>query len=251
MRDRVWKAFAVLFSVFVFMTLSFALRADVLLVDRFDQQLNTTVWTPSDPAAVYTKDGVAVLDQAISGSDSVNLVTKEAFPDCVIYYHYIFAERTGGGDGGGYLRQNPAGSGGYKIRWGWQGGNTVRLTDSVDHPPIAAWGAFPGLESNFSATTTRFEFKASLITPIIKVHITDLDTEDPIAEWELEDDWYDSGMLEFDNYKDGVFHIDNVIVATPDMEETIFSETFDPETMEAAVGPASKLATTWSKIRSQ
>ena len=82
------------------------------------------------------------------------------------------------------------------------------------------------------------------------MHITDLDTEDPIAEWELEDDWYESGMLEFDNYLDGVYHIDNVIVATPDMEETIFSETFDPETMEAAVGPASKLATTWSKIKS-
>jgi hypothetical protein len=233
------------------MTLSFALRADILLVDRFDQALNTTVWTPSDAAAVYTEDGVAVLDQAGSGGDWVNLVTKEAFPDCVIYYHYIFAERTGGGDGGGYLRQNPAGDGGYKIRWGWQGANTVRLTDSVDHPPIAKWDAFPGLQSDFPATTTRFEFKISLVTPNIKVIINDLDTGDPIAEWELEDDWYKSGMLEFDNYKDGVFHIDNVIIATPDMEETIFSEKFDPETMEAAVEASSKLATTWSKIKSQ
>lgn len=250
MRNRVWKAFVTLFSVFVFVTLSFALRADVLLVDRFEQTLNTTVWTPSDPAAVYTEDGVAVLDQAGSGTDWVDLSTNEVFSDCVIYYHYIFAERTGGGDGGGFLRQNPAG-GGYIIRWGWQGGNTVRLTDSVDHPPVAAWGAFPGLESSFPATTTRFEFKASLITPNIKIHITDLDTEKLIAEWELEDDWYESGKLEFDNYLDGVFHIDNVIIATPDMEKTIFSEKFDHETMEAAVGPASKLATTWSKMKSQ
>jgi hypothetical protein len=48
-----------------------------------------------------------------------------------------------------------------------------------------------------------------------------------------------------------VYHIDNVIIATPDMEETIFSEKFDSETLEAAVGPASKLATTWSRIKSQ
>jgi len=250
MRNRVWRPFIVLLSVLAFMTLSFALRADILLLDRFDQELNTTVWTPSDAAAVYTKDGVAVLDQAGSGTDWIDLSTNEVFPDCVIYYQYTFAERAGGGDGGGYLRQNPAG-GGYIIRWGWTGANTVKLTDSVDHAPIVAWGAFPGMESNFPATTTHFEFKASFITPNIKVYITDLDTEELIAEWEMEDDWYKSGKLEFDNYLDGVYHIDNVIIATPDMEELIFSEKFDPETMEAAVEPASKLATTWSKIKSQ
>lgn len=251
MRSRVWRFSTVLLSVSVFLTLPFASRADILLLDRFDQKLNTQIWTPSDAAAVYTKDGVAVLDQAGSGGDWVNLVTNEAFSDCVIYYQYTFAARSGGGDGGGYLRQNPAGDGGYKIRWGWQGENSVRLTDSVDHPPIAAWGEFPGLKSTFPATTTHFEFKASLVTPNIKVHITDLDRNELIAEWELEDDWYESGMLEFDNYKDGVYHIDNVIIATPDMEETIFSEKFDPETMEAAVEAANKLATTWSKIKSQ
>jgi len=250
MKNRIWRRFAVLFSVLVFITLSFALRADVLLVDRFDQELNTQVWLPSNAASVYTENGVAVLDQAGSGGDSANLVTNEVFPDCVIYYHYIFAERSGGGDGGGYLRQNPAG-GGYIIRWGWQGGNSVRLTDSVAHDPIAAWGAFPGMESSFPATTTRFEFKASFVTPNIKIHITDLDTEELIAEWELEDDWYSSGNLHFDNYLDGVYHIDNVIIATPDMEETIFSEKFDPETMEAAVEATNKLVTTWSRIKSQ
>jgi hypothetical protein len=251
MRNRVWIFSTFLLSVSVFLTLSFALRADILLLDRFDQKLNTQIWTPSDAAAVYTKDGVAVLDQAASGGDSVNLRTSEIFSDCVIYYHYIFAARSGGGDGGGYLRENAAGDGGYIIRWGWQGDNSVRLTDSVDHPPIAAWGAFPGLQSNFPATTTRFEFKASLVTPNIKVTINDLDTGDPIAEWELEDDWYKSGNLHFDNYKDGVFHIDNVIIATPDLADTIFSEKFDHETMEAAVEPANKLATTWSRIKSQ
>ena len=172
MRNRVWGPFIVLLSVLAFMTLSFASRADILLVDKFDQELNTTVWTPSDAAAVYTEDGVAVLDQAGSGTDWIDLSTKEVFSDCVIYYQYTFAERSGGGDGGGYLRQNPAG-GGYIIRWGWTGANTVKLTDSVDHAPIAAWGAFPGLESNFPATTTHFEFKASFVTPNIKVHITD------------------------------------------------------------------------------
>jgi hypothetical protein len=251
MRNCAWGFFTALLSVLVFIMLPFDLSADILLLDRFDQKLDTTIWTPSDAAAVYTEDGVAVLDQAGSGGDWVNLVTNEAFPDCVIYYQYIFAARSGGGDGGGYLRQNPAGDGGYKIRWGWQGANTVRLTDGVDHPPIAAWSAFPGLESNFPATTTRFEFKASLVTPNIKVHIIDLDRNELIAEWELEDDWYESGMLEFDNYIDGIYHIDNVIVATPDMEEIIFSEKFDPETMEAAVNAANKLATTWSKIKSQ
>jgi len=251
MKNRIWRRFTVLLSVLVFMILSFALRADVILVDRFDQELNTQIWSPSDAASVYTENGVAVLDQAGSGGDSVNLRTNEVFADCVIYYHYIFAERSGNGDGGGYLRENAAGDGGYIIRWGWSGDNSVRLTDSVDHPPIAAWGEFPGLRSTFPATTTRFEFKASLVTPNIKIHITDLDTEELIAELELEDDWYSSGNLHFDNYKDGVYHIDNVIIATPDMADTIFSESFDPETMEAAVEAANKLVTTWSRIKSQ
>ena len=96
MRNRVWGPFIVLLSVLAFMTLSFASRADILLLDRFDQELDTTVWTPSDAAAVYTKDGVAVLDQAGSGTDWVDLSTNEVFPDCVIHYQYTFAERTGG-----------------------------------------------------------------------------------------------------------------------------------------------------------
>jgi len=250
MRNCVCKSLAVLLPVLAFLTLSVALRADLLLVDKFEQPLNTQVWLPEDEASVYTENGVAVLDQASSGLDSVSLTTNEVFSDCVIYFHYILAARTGEGDGGGYLRQNPDG-GGYILRWGWQGGNNVRLTDSAVHAPIAAWGAFPGMQSDFPATTTRFEFKVSLITPNIKINITDLDTEELIAEWEMEDDWYNSGNLNFDNYKDGVYHIDNVIIATPDIEDTIFSENFDPDTMEAAVEAANKLVTTWSKIKSQ
>jgi len=250
MKISVWSFFLVLILALVFLSLSSVSGAGILFLDKFDQKLNTAAWSPNNDG-VYTENGVLVLDQVGSGEDKVEVRTIDVFPDCVIYYQYIFAARSGDGDGGGYLRQNPDGDGGYKIRWKWGGGNNVRLTDGVDHPPIGSWDPFPGMESDFPATTTRFEFKVSLVTPVIKIHINDLDTGDSIAEWEMEDDWYESGMLEFDIYKDGVYHIDNVIVATPDMEETIFSDQFSPETIESAVEAFGKLATTWSRIKSQ
>jgi len=250
MRNRIWQSLAVLLSVVVFLTLSFALRADVLLVDRFDQkELDANVWEPSDAAAVYVKDGVAVLDQAGSGGDWVGLNAKPVFPDCVIYYKWTIVEYTGTGDSGGYLRKDPVKDGGYIMRWGY---GTVSLRDSHDHAPVVgAWTPFPGASSPLPATSLNFELKAALVSPNIRIQIFDLDANNLIADWEVEDDWYLSGSLRFDCYKFGVINIDDVIVATPDMEETVFSEKFDSETLEAAVEADGKLVTTWSKIKSQ
>jgi len=248
MKNHVWKSLTALFSVLVFLTLPFALRADVLLVDRFDQELNTQIWSPSDAAAVYVKDGVAVLDQAGSGGDWVGLDGQEIFPDCVIYYKWTIVEYSGTGDTGGYLRKDPVLPGGYIMRWGY---GTVSLRDSQDHAPQNAWDPFPGASSPLPANSFNFELKAALVSPDIRIQIFDLDANNLIADWEVNDDWYLSGSLRFDCYKFGIVNIDNVIVGTPDMEETIFSEKFDSETLEAAVEADDKLITTWSKIKSQ
>ena len=252
MKIKIWGLALALFLASIFLVLPSSSGADVLLWDKFDKRnLDTAVWAPSDPVSVYVEDEVLVLDQKASGKDGVNVNTKQIFPDCVIYYQWTFAEYSGQGDCGGYLRQDPGGAGGYIMRWGW--GNTVNLADSVDHAPVAKWTAFPGCKSPYPATSTHFDLRASLITPIIKVQINDLDTGNRIADWEYEDDWYDDGKLHFSCWKFGVVHVDNVVVATTDWEEAIFSDGFDPETLETKIAVTSpgKLVTTWSEIKSQ
>lgn len=53
-----------------------------------------------------------------------------------------------------------------------------------------------------------------------------------------------------DNWKFGIVNVDNVIVATPDFEDVIFHDKFNPETMKFAVEPEGKIVLTWGKLKS-
>ena len=86
---------------------------------------------------------------------------------------------------------------------------------------------------------------------MIKVRIRDLDTGQQVADWQYEDDWYDDGNLQFEAWKYGVVNVDNVLVATPDMEAQVFSDGFDPENIEASVDATEKLTSTWGEMKSQ
>lgn len=227
--------------------LSFTAMAGILLEDKFDGALNTANWAPSDPKAIRVEKGLLVLDQKGSGQDWVGVNTTAVLPDCVIYYKWVLAEYSGTGDCGGALRQNPAGEGSYRMRWGW--GNTVNLVDNIDHAPVKAWTAFPGCSSPYPATSKNFELKASLVTPTIKVKIKDLDTGKMVADWNYKDDWYKSGRLQFEVWKFGIVHVDNVVVATPDMEAKIFADSYNPEGAVSALDPVKKLTVRWGEIK--
>lgn len=184
------------------------------------------------------KDGVLVLDQKASGTDWVGINTNPPpYKDCVIYYEWKLAVHTGQGDCGGPLRKS---FGTYHMRWGW--GNTVNLVDSIQHGAIPAWTPLPTIDGKtasapYPADSKNFVLKASFKFPRIKINIYDMDQGGKqIAKWELKDDFYDSGVLGFDCWKFGVVHVDNVVVATPDWEDKVFSPGFDPVTLTVKGG---------------
>ena len=252
-------------SISVLLALSFVSMAEdlpeeVLLWDTFEKdKLDMAVWAPSNPAFIYVEDGVLVLDQKACGGDWLGVSTTTQFEDCVISYDWILAEWSGQGDCGGHLRC-PGGNGSYRMRWGWGGNTSVNLVDGIAHPPVGAWQAFPGCNSTYPATSKNFRLKVSFTKDeddlnLIKVKITDLDTGNQIADWLYEDDWYAKGLLQFEAFKYGIVHADNVVVATLDWEDKIFADDFDPETLGGgkvkAVEASGKLSTTWGEIRSR
>ena len=261
MRTSICASLVGLIFVSVFLILPFTSKADVLLHDIFDDKnIDIFTWNPSNAQAIFIEDGVLVLDQKASGGDWVGIETIERFPDCVISYDWTLAEWSGEGDCGGHLRHPAGGDGSYRMRWGWGSNTSVNLVDGVAHPPVGAWQAFPGCSSTHRATSQNFRLKASFFWDVdinvIKVKIKDLDTGDQVADWLYEDDWYDSGSLQFEAWKYGIVNVDNVVVATLDWEEKVFADDFNPETLEGsgfvkAVEMTGKLSTTWSKIRSQ
>ena len=76
------------------------------------------------------------------------------------------------------------------------------------------------------------------------IHIWDItEKKEQIVEWEIKDDTYKSGNISFDCWKFGIYGVDNVVVATPEHEEEIFADNFDPQKL--AVQPEGKLAIMW------
>ncbi len=233
---------------------AYNVHAEILLQEDFEGDLDlTTKWQTGHPKFVYPKDGILYLNQGKSGGDYVSLRSVQHFNDMVIYYEWFIIEWSGQGDGGGALRQTPDGS--YWMRW-W-GRNSVKVTTNKAGP-VAAWQPFPAkggpAQSNYDAASEHFILKAALMTDEkrVTIHIWDItDKKKPIqvAEWEVKDDTYKSGNISFDCWKFGIYGVDNVVVATPEHEEEIFADNFDPQKL--AVEPEGKLATRWGDLKSK
>lgn len=229
-------------------------HAEILLQEDFEGDLNlTTKWQTGHPKFVYPKDGILYLNQGKSGGDYVSLRSVQHFNDVVIYYEWFIIEWSGQGDGGGALRQTPEGS--YWMRW-W-GRNSVKVTTNKAGP-VAAWQPFPAkggpASSNYDAAAEHFILKAALMTDEkrVTIHIwdiTDKKKKVQVAEWEIKDDTYKSGNISFDCWKFGIYGVDNVVVATPEHEEEIFADNFDPQKL--AIEPEGKLATRWGDLKSK
>ena len=227
--------------------------AEILLQEDFEGDLNlTTKWQTGHPKFVYPKDGILYLNQGKSGGDYVSLRSVQHFDDMIIYYEWFIIEWSGQGDGGGALRQTPDGS--YWMRW-W-GRNNVKVTTNKAGP-VNAWQPFPAkggpAQSNYDAASDHFILKAALMTQEKRVTIHIWDITDPkkkvqVAEWEVKDDTYKSGNISFDCWKFGIYGVDNVVVATPEHEEEIFADNFDPQKL--AIEPEGKLAITWGDLKS-
>jgi hypothetical protein len=246
----------IIYATLLLLFITPIVSAEILLKDTFDGKLDTTVWNTSKPDFVYTENGMLILNQKKSGGDYVSISSKESFGDSVIYYEWFIIEWSGQGDGGGGLRVN-AGGGGYYMRW-W-GRSNVKLTDNNKNGAIAAWTPWPikgggQARSNYPNTSDHFVLKAALILKEKRITVGIWDITNPnnkvqIADWTVKNDDYPRGTLHFDCWKFGIYGVDNVIVATPDDETTIFNDNFDPLKNGLAVHPAGKITTTWAKIK--
>ena len=233
---------------------AYNVTAEILLQEDFEGDLDlTTKWQTGHPKFVYPKDGILYLNQGKSGGDYVSLRSVQHFNDMIIYYEWFIIEWSGQGDGGGALRQTPDGS--YWMRW-W-GRNSVKVTTNKAGP-VNAWQPFPAkggpASSNYDASAEHFILKAALMTQEkrVTIHIwdiTDKKKKIQVAEWEIKDDTYKSGNISFDCWKFGIYGVDNVVVATPEHEEEIFADNFDPQGL--AVQPEGKLATTWADLKAK
>ena len=240
--------YALILMIFAFV--AFDAPAEILLQEDFEGDLDlTTKWQTNTPKFVYPKDGILYLDQGKSGGDYVSLRSVQHFNDVIIYYEWFIIEWSGQGDGGGALRQTPEGS--YWMRW-W-GRNSVKVTTNKAGP-VNAWQPFPAKGgpalSNYNAVSDHFILKAALMTQEkrVTIHIWDVtDKKTQVAEWEIKDDTYKSGNISFDCWKFGIYGVDNVVVATPEHEEEIFADNFDPQRL--AVQVEGKLATTWGHLK--
>jgi len=225
----------VLLLVFVLLSLSTAaLSAEIIFEDEFN---DLGKWSPSGSAVV--DDGVLKVRASLAeGIEWSGIDTRDLFIDFACYFDLKLVDLTGEGDSSFTFRKT--GDTGYYMMFGSHGGGVIDL----EH--LTTWDQIGGCSVDIPFVSD-IEFKIRVVAEGEHIIIQVKDAEgNLLADWDVEDNTYKSGVLHFDSWQFGELDVTNFIVGTPDY----LTEEWGGE-LEKLVEPLDKLSSAWGKIKTQ